>query len=64
MDVAVEFQVSPESVRHDRDDRFGRIFHANPLLNHSSGENWEIVKKVAVPFENGPEFAWHSKDHA
>jgi hypothetical protein len=62
--MAVEFQVSCESVWHGDDERPGTIFHADPLLNHPSRENWEVVKKVAVSFENGPEFARHGKDDA
>jgi hypothetical protein len=62
--MTVEFQVSSESVRHDHDDRSCPIFHTDPLLNHSGGEHWEVMKKMAVLSENRPEFAWHGKHDA
>jgi hypothetical protein len=34
------------------------------LLNHTGAEDWQIVKEMAVSFENGPELAWHRQDEA
>jgi hypothetical protein len=64
VDMAIELQISTKSVRHGHDERSSPIFHGDPLLNYTSGENWQVVKKMAVAFENRPEFARHGKDHA
>src|SRR5262249_21372519 len=61
---SIKFQISPESMWNYHNERSCATFHADPLINHGSSQDWQIMKKMTVPLENSPEFAGHSEHDA
>src|ERR1035438_464013 len=51
-------------MRNTQNERFRRILHADPLLEHASREVRQIVEKGSIPPEDSPKFTGHREDNA